>query len=333
MDAKQFLKEAREQYSGKEFPPPTGFCKFWEDGVSSLDVFKRALCRYTDRSGTTCNYLGALLRTRTLTERFSGNNTEGLWQKEVNDVLSKIDESGLSMHERWAKEEEVLLGIVLDHFDEITCRMRQMTDEYKALDAMNDELRKCPTITSDGNIGNIMTDVISLYKQVRNAREDIDTYKKMNELCDKIHTEKTSLFDMIHSCIEASTKVLGDIESKHGKYENHLHNVCRDILKGKYVYWDADDVHCVKYMHIDGVKLVKYGDDMELSLHGSILGLDWGGGPSFAPDTGIFLSYLTHIDKSFEKLHIVEFDELCKLVEKHTPFMLDYIKKLAEKLK
>ena len=204
-----------------------------------------------------------------------------------------------------------------------------MTDEYKAIDAMNDELRKCPTITCDSNIGDIMTEVISLYKQVINARKDIDTYKKMNELCDKINTEKTSLANMIHSCIDATKKVLADIESKHGKYETHLHNVFSDILKGKYVYWDNDDVHCVKYMHIDGVKIKKYGDDIELFLHGSILGLDWGGGPSFAPDTGMFLSYLSEIDKSVEKLHVIDFNELCKLVEKHAPFMLDYFKKLA----
>lgn len=329
MDAKQFLKEAREQYSGKEFPPPTGFCRFWEDGVESLDVFKRSLCRYTDRSGTTINYLCALLHVRTLTERFTGTNTEGLWNKEVSDVLATTHDSDLSMHDRWANEEEVLLGIVLEHFDEITRRMRQMTDEYKAIDAMNDELRKYPTMTCDSNIGDIITEAISLYKQVINARQDIDTYKKMNELCDKIHTEKTSLANMIHSCIDASTKFLGDIETKHGKGETHIHNVFSDIMKGKYVYWDADDVHCVKYMHIDGVKIKKYGDDMELYLHGSILGLDWGGGPSFAPDTGIFLSYLTKIDTSVEELHIVEFNELCKLVEKHAPFMLDYFKKLA----
>ena len=208
-----------------------------------------------------------------------------------------------------------------------------MTDEYKAIDAMNDELRKCPTITCDTNIGDIMTEAISLYKQVINARQDIDTYKKMNELCDKINTEKTSLANMIHSCIDASKKFLGDIESKHGKFEAHIHDVFSDIMKGKYVYWDADDVHCVKYMRIDGVKIKKYGDDMELILHGSILGLYWGGGPSFSPDTGMFLSYLSEIDKSVEKLHVIDFNELCKLVETHVPFMLDYVKKLEAKLK
>lgn len=328
MDAKQFLKEAREQYSEKEFPSPTGFCNFWEDDISSLDVFKRSLCRYTDRSGTTINYLWALLRVRTLTEKFTGANPEGLWKAEFGEVLKQSDKED-DMYARWAKEEELLLGFVLEHFDEITRRMRQMTDEYKAIDAMNDELRKYPTITCDSNIGDIMTEAISLYKQVINAQQDIDTYKKMNELCDKIHTDKTSLANMIHSCIETRTKFLGDIETKHGKCEPHIHNVFSDIMKGKYVYWDADDVHCVKYMHIDGVKIKKYGDDMELSLHGSILGLDWGGCPSFAPDTGIFLSYLSKIDKSVEKLHVIGFDELCKLVEKHVPFMFDYIKKLA----
>ena len=329
MDAAQFLKEAREQYSAKEFPPPTGFPSFWEDDISSLDIFKRSLCRYTDRSGTTTNYLIALLRVRTLTERFSGTNTEGLWDKEIRDALEKLDETGLSMYERWAKEEEVILGIVLDNFHKINRRLRELFDEYKAIDAMNDELRKHPTVTCDNNIGDIMTDAISLYNQVINARKDIDTYKKMTELCDTIHTEKTSLVNMIHSCIDASTKVLADIENKHGKCETHIRNVFSDVLKGKYVYWDSDDVHCVKYTRIDGVKIKKYGDDMELFLHGTSLGFDWDGGPVFEPDNSLFLSYLSKIDKSFKKLHVVGLDELCKLVEKHVPFMLPYIQKLS----
>lgn len=333
MDAAQFLKEAREQYSGKEFPPPTGFPSFWEDDISSLDVFKRSLCRYTDRSGTTCNYLVALLHVRTLTERYSGNNTEGLWGKEIRDALAKIAETGLSMHDRLAKEEEVILGIVLDHFDEINRRLRQMNVEYKAIDAMNDELRKYPTVTCDINIGDTMTEVISLYKQVINARKDIDTFNKMIAMCDEIHNEKTSLVKMIRSCIDSSTKFLGDIERKYGQYETHLRNVFMDILKGKYVYWDSDDMHCVKYMRIDGVSLKKYGDDMEIFLNGTSFGFDWGCGPVFTPDNGQFLSYLAKIDKSLEKLHVVGFDELCKLVEKHVPFMLDYVKKLEEKLK
>lgn len=328
MDAAQFLKEAREQYSGKEFPPPTGFPSFWEDDISSLDVFKQSLCRYTDRSGTTINYLVALLRVRTLTERFSGTNTEGLWDKEIRDAIEKLDDTGLSMYDRWAKEEEVILGIVLDHFDEINRRMRQMTAEYKAIDAMNDELRKYPTVTCDSNIGDIMTEVISLYKQVINARKDIDTFNKMIELCDEINTDKTSLVTMIRTCIDSSTKFLGDIENKHGKYETHLCSSFMDILKGKYVYWDADDMHCVKYMRIDGVSLKKYGDDMELFLNGTSFGFDWGGGPVFTPDNGQFLSYLAKIDKSVEKLHVVGLDELCKLVEKYVPFMLPYIQKL-----
>jgi hypothetical protein len=33
------------------------------------------------------------------------------------------------------------------------------------------------------------------------------------------------------------------------------------------------------------------------------------------------------------EVNVIEFDELCKLVEKHVPFMLDYVKKLEEKLK
>lgn len=332
MDAKQFLKEAREQYSEKEFPPPTGgFCKFWEDGVESLDVFKRSLCRYTDRSGTTINYLCALLHVRTLTERFTGANPDGLWNQEMRDVLANIHGSDLSMHERWANEEEVLLGIVLDHFDEITRRMRQMTDEYKAIDAMNDELRKCPTLTCAENVGDIVTEAVGLYKQVMHSRNDIETYKKMTELCDKINTDHSGLLDMISSCIDDSKRLIGDIEKKHGKYETHLHNVFSDILKGKYIYWDRDDVHLVRYIRIDGVKLKKYGDDMELHMNGVSLGLDWGGSPVFVPDAGMFLSYLRDIDKYLNVLHVVEFDELCKLVEKHAPFMLDYIKKLEEK--
>jgi hypothetical protein len=39
---------------------------------------------------------------------------------------------------------------------------------------------------------------------------------------------------------------------------------------------------------------------------------------------------MSTIEQGLTELHIIDFDELCKLVEKHTPFMLDYIKKLAE---
>lgn len=330
MDAKQFLKEAREQYSEKDFPKPEGFCKFWEDNISSLEVFKRSLCRYTSRNGTIINYLIAILHVRTLAERFSGPDTEGLLDKETRDAIAKIDYTGLSMYDGWYKEEEVLLGLVLDHFDEIIRHMRQTSAEYKAIDAMNDELRKHPTVTCDCNFGDIMTEVISLYKQVINSQEDIDTFKKMTDLCKVIHNEKPSLVNMIQSCIEECTKVLGDIESRTGNYETHIHDVFNDILKGTYVYWDSDDVHCVKYMRIDGVNLKKYGDDIELLLIGDIFGLDWGGSPSFAPDTSIFVSYLSKLDKALEKLHVIGFDELCKLVEKHVPFMLPYIQKLGK---
>ena len=330
MDAKQFLKEAKEQYSPTEFPPPTGFCKFWEDGVSSLDVFKRSLCRYTDRSGTTINYLIALLRVRTLTERFTGANPDGLWKPEFNEVVKQADKLD-DMHARWAKEEELLLGLVLERFDEVTRRMRQMTDEYKAIDALNAELRKFPNLTCDENVGDIVTEAVGLYKQVIQSRNDIETYKKMTDLCNKINNDHSGLLDMIHSCIDASTRLIADIEKKHGKYETHLHNVFSDILKGKYIYWDRDDVHLVRYMRIDGVKLKKYGDDMELHLNGVSLGLDWSGSPVFVPDAGIFLSYLREIDEYLNVLHVIDFDKLCKLVEKHTPFMLDYIKKLEDK--
>ena len=330
MDARQFLKEAKEQYSAKEFPPPTGFYHFWEDDVSSLDVFKRSLCRYTDRSGTTINYLFSLLHARTISERFAGTNPDGIWKEEWNDIVAKADEDGRTFRDRWAMEEELLLGIVLDNFDEVTRRLRQMTAEHKAIDAMNAELKKYPNVTCDGNIGDIMRESIGLYKQVMNSRADIETYKEIQKLCDNIHDNKTSLVNMIRDCINASKDLLSDIEKKHGTYETHLHKVLVDNLKGKYIYWDNKDFYCVKYMRIDGVTMKPSGDDKELFMKGPILGFDWGGSPSFAPDSSIFLSYLNKIDKSTEELHIVEFDELCKLVEKYAPFMLDYIKKLAK---
>lgn len=330
MDAKQFLKEAREQYSEKDFTKHEWSCNFREDNSSPLEGFKRLLGSYTGRSGHTINYLMAILHVRTLTERFSVPDTEGLCDKEVRDALAKIDYTGMSMYERWDKDEEVLLGLVLDHFDEIIRRMRQISAEYKAIDAMNDELRQHSTLTCCCNFGDIMTEVISLYKQVINAQDDIDTFKKMTDLCKVIHNEKPSLVNMIQSCIDECTKVLGDIESRTGNYETHLHDVFNDILKGTYVYCDSDDVHCVKYMRIDGVKLKKYGDDMELLLYGDILGFDWCGGPLFEPDTYMFVSYMSKLEKGLENLHFIGFDELCKLVEKHVPFMLPYIQKLGE---
>jgi hypothetical protein len=134
---------------------------------------------------------------------------------------------------------------------------------------------------------------------------------------------------MIQNCIDCSTKFIGDIDSKHGNYETHLHNVLRDILKGKYVYWDADSVDGVRYMRIDGLGFKRYGDEIEVLLNGASLSFDWGGGPVFASDTTQFLSYISKINKSLTKLHVIGFDELCKLVEKHVPFMLQYIRKLS----
>ena len=41
---------------------------------------------------------------------------------------------------------------------------------------------------------------------------------------------------------------------------------------------------------------------------------------------------MSTLDAKVDCLHVVEIDDLLKEVEKHTPFMLDYMKKLTENM-
>ena len=41
---------------------------------------------------------------------------------------------------------------------------------------------------------------------------------------------------------------------------------------------------------------------------------------------------MSKLSTKVDCLHVVEIDELLKEVEKHTPFMLDFIKKLTENM-
>jgi hypothetical protein len=83
-------------------------------------------------------------------------------------------------------------------------------------------------------------------------------------------------------------------------------------------------------MRIDGLTLTGPGDK-SVWLTGRTLHLDYGFHPYFNEESSFYLSRMSTIEQGLTELHVIEFDELCKLVEKYTPFMFDYIKKLAYK--
>ena len=164
------------------------------------------------------------------------------------------------------------------------------------------------------------------------AKADIETYKEMSKIAEKLNDKNTDLLKMIRRCIKDKTHLLNTIIKENGSIETQLRNAIIGALGGKYVFWDDEDVNRCKYMRIDGIKLTGYADKT-VSLTGRTLHLDYGFCPQFCEDSSVNLSSMSTIEKGFTELHVIEFDELCKLVEKHVPFMLDYIKKLAEKLK
>ncbi len=72
--------------------------------------------------------------------------------------------------------------------------------------------------------------------------------------------------------------------------------------------------------------------DKDVYLKGQLIYFDWGIIPKFSPDASVFLSSMSTLDAKVDCLHVVEIDDLLKEAEKHTPFMLDYMKKLTENI-
>jgi hypothetical protein len=161
------------------------------------------------------------------------------------------------------------------------------------------------------------------------AKADIETYREMSKVAEKLHDKNTDLLDMICRCIKGKAQVLRKIIKENGSLEKQLRNAIIGELGGKYVFWDDEDVNNCKYMRIDGLTLTGPGDK-SVWLTGRTLHLDYGFCPYFNEESSLYMSRMSTIEQGLPELHVIEFNELCNLVEKHTPFMLDYIKKLAE---
>lgn len=326
MDARQFLKEAREIYakepkSGMTYMPPPE----WD---YTIDGLKRILGYYSDRTGYFINFFIAFLRVTTLTERFANPDAGLRWKDEVEAARKKAEEDCGSNDWRDSLGlcEEFFCEVALKHIDEIAAISRKCHEEQNAIATLVNELRKYPTLTADPSFGEKVTKSIGLYMH---TKADIETYKEMSKIAEKLNDKNNGLLDMIRRCTKDKTRILNDLIKQNGSFEEQLSNAIVGALGGKYVFCDDEDINLCKYMRIGGIKLTGYADK-SVSLTGRTLHLDWGFCPNFVEDSSLYLSCMSTIEKGLADLHAIEFDELCKLVEKHTPFMLDYIKKLAE---
>ena len=332
MDAKQFLKEAREIYakepkSGITYMPPPE----WD---YTIDGLKHILGYYGDRTGSFINFFIAFLRVTTLTERFSNPDAGLRWSDEVDAVSKKAQEDCGSKYWRDSYElfEEYLCEVVLKHIDEIAAISRQSHEEKNAIATLVNELRKYPTLNSDESLCENVAKSIGLYMDSMHSKADIETYREMSKVAEKLYDKKPDLLDMISRCSKGKAQLLRKIIKENGSIEKQLRNAIIGALGGKYVFWDDEDFNNCKYMRIDGTTLTGLGDK-SVWLTGRSLHLDYGFCPYFNEESSLYLSRMSTIEEGLTELHLIEFDELCNLVEKHTPFMLDYIKKLAEKLK
>jgi hypothetical protein len=226
--------------------------------------------------------------------------------------------------------EEFLCEVVLKHIDEIAAISRQSHEEQNAIATLVNELRKYPTLNSDESLCVNVAKSIGLYMDSMHAKADIETYREMSKVAEKLHDKNTDLLDMICRCIKGKAQVLRKIIKENGSLEKQLRNAIIGELGGKYVFWDDEDVNNCKYMRIDGLTLTGPGDK-SVWLTGRTLHLDYGFHPYFNEESSFYLSRMSTIEQGLTELHVIEFDELCKLVEKYTPFMFDYIKKLAYK--
>ena len=328
MDAKQFLKEAREIYAKEPkpgityMPPPE-----WD---YTIDGLKRILGYYSDRTGSFINIFITFLRVTTLTERFSNPDAGLRWADEVDAVSKKAQEDCGSKYWRDSYNlfEEYLCEVVLTHIDEIAAISRKRNEERDGIVTLVNELRKYPTLTADHSFGETVQKTIGLYMDSLHAKADIETYKEMSKIAEKLNDKNADLLDMIRRCTQDKTQLLNTLVKENGSFEKQLRNAIVGFLGGKYVFCDDEDINLCKYMRIDGIEITGFGDK-SVSLTGSTLLLDWGFSPDFEEDASLYLSRMSTIEKGLAELHVIEFDELCKLFEKHTPFMLDYIKKLA----
>lgn len=337
MDARQFLKEAHELHDAdkerfKGVQDVSDVVRGWGSKDWSLDTFKRTLCHYTDNSGHVTNYLRALLNCKPISELLVDSDAlEGPWIGEQRAIVKRADAECDSWWGRMDLYEIYTLELVLKHFDEIIKRFKQRFAEQDAIDELNDALRKYPKANCDRDMGAKLNESISLYNEISFTNSDIERYKKMIEIGKTLVTANDSLIKMMNDDMNARSNRIEQLTKDHGNAEANIHDALLDAMKGKFIYWDEGNTQHSMYMRLDDVKMDGWSDKA-VYLKGPLIYFDWGIVPKFSPDGSVYLSYMTKLSAKVDCLHIVEIDELLKEVEKHTPFMLDFIKKLTDNM-
>ncbi len=336
MDGRQFLKEARELYSADKkltgVQDVSTIVRAWGGNDLSFETFKRTLCHYTDRSGHVTNYLCAILHCGPISERLADpDEVHSPWRDEMMEANKRAEAESQSWFEEMDLTEIYILEVVLKHFDEIVNRLKQRFAEEDAIDELNDALRKYPKANCDGDMGAKVSESLSMYNEISCANSDIDRYKKMIEIGKTLVTANDSLMKMMNDDMDAHSNRIKQLTKEHGNAEANIHDALLNAMKGKFIYWDEGKTQNSRYMRLDDVKMDGWSDKA-VYLKGPLIYFDWGIIPKFTPDGSVYLSYMTNLSAKVDCLHIVEIDELLKEVEKHTPFMLDFIKKLTENM-
>lgn len=324
MDGRQFLQEAREARSAYENEE-------W-DGCT-LESFKRTIfqhghCHYF--TGYVGNYFYALLRVRTITEMLEGA-TESRWQDELAAVSQRVRDETYSTPESLVRTEELLVELVIAHFDEIVAILKEREAQRHAIQDLHDALNKCPSICAS-NMDVLVDNIFRQYTAVTNAQEDIETYRKMMELANKLHVGGAATASSLKSSIVSGSKAAGELAKTYAEVEGQLCAALTAVMEGKYIYWN-DHGECFKRitrctgLKFDGKR------DKSIYVHGPSVLFDWSDIPTCNAgdkDCGWYLSYMSDLNKSIPDLHVVEWDTLVELVEKHAPFLLNMVKKLKK---
>ncbi len=339
IDARQFLKEARELHEADKerfrgVKDVSEVVRGWGANDLSLDTFKRTLCRYTDHSGHVTNYLCALLNCKPISELIVDSDAlEGPWIDEVRAVVKRAEAECDSWWNRMDLEEIYILELVLKHFDEIVKRFKQRFAEEDAIAELNNALRQYPKANCDGEMGAKVRESISLYNEISCTESDIEKYKKMIDIGKTLVSDNAELMTMMTNNLNARSNRIKQLAKEHGNAEANIRNALLDAMKGKFIFWDDSDRDTQHSRYIRLVDVIMNGwSDKDVFLEGPLIYFDWGVKPKFEANGSVYLSYMSKLSTKVDCLHVVEIDELLKEVEKHTPFMLDFIKKLTENM-
>lgn len=331
------MKEARELHEAdkerfKGCQDVSDVVKGWGANDLSLETFKRTLCHYTDNSGHVTNYLCALLNCRPISElTVDSDALEGPWINEARAVVKRADAECDSWWSRMDLEEIYILELVLKHFDEIVKRFKQRFAEEDAIAELHRALRKYPKANCDGDMGAKVSESISLYNEISCTESDIERYKKMIDIGKTLVTDNAELMTMMTDNMNACSNRIKQLTEEHGNAEANIRQALLDTMKGKFIYLDDRDAQHSRYIRLVDVKMDGWSDK-DVFLKGPLIYFYWGIKPKFEADCSVYLSRMSKLSDKVDCLHVVEIDELLKEVEKHTPFMLDFIKKLSEKL-